>query len=323
MPSQLKLIFIPCEENKYRPKFLAGNFLYYYAIILLILKIIIIPVFIYLPKSLLFADLTEVSLIELTNKNRESLGISTLTESQVLKTAAYLKAKDMLEKDYFSHSSPEGLTPWYWFKASGYNYKYAGENLAIGFLDSEEVNQAWLSSPSHKENILDPNYSEIGIAVLKGDFAGKETTIVVQFFGTSQAKAAVLPAETQQNLPQAAAENENVLPKESAAETGQISIQEVASASKTTKNNLTFNFLSFLSSGYYGLLQGVIYGSLLFITISLFITVFFDIFIYRAFEIQYKDIVLKAASFSVLLIILLSFDKGTILQLIPHNLIIF
>ena len=334
---KLKLIFIPCEGNKYRPEFLGSKFLYYYVILLLALKIVIVPFFAYLPKSAFFADLTKTTLIELTNKTRESLGLQPLKENSTLDEAAYLKAKDMLEKDYFSHQSPEGTTPWYWFKEAGYNYQFAGENLAIGFLDSGEVHQAWLESPSHKKNILNSNYNEMGVAVLKGNFQGGENTVVVQLFGATQTTISAVktetpseapseaPAETPTEATQTAAVGEEVAAGEAQekAVSGEISYQASQKASEDVKDTFTFNLFSFLTSDYYNFLQRIIYGSLIFILISLFITVFFDIFIYRAFQIQYKDIALKAVGFSVLLVVLLFFDKGTIINLIPHSFNIY
>lgn len=315
---KLKLIFIPCRENKYRPKFLEGKFLFYYAILLLVLKIIIVPFFLYFPKTIFFADLTKTALVEFTNTTRESLGFQALKENPILNEAAYLKAKDMLEKDYFAHNSPEGITPWYWFQKIGYNYNFAGENLAIGFLDSEEVNQAWLDSPSHRRNLLNPNYNEIGIAVIKGEFQGRETAVVVQLFGAPKVQAQVAKANGQ--LPQEEVSTETIPapPKEAPS-------KEILSTLKENENKggLTFNFLSFLASDYYNLLQKIIYGSLIFVIISLLVTVFCDIFIYRRFEIQYKDMVFKTIGFSILLILLLFFDKGTVIQLIPHNFSIY
>ena len=330
---KLNLIFVPNEENNYRPKFLDSKILYYYVILLLILKIAIVSPFIFcLPRSLFSADLTKTDLIKLTNVTRESLGFQPLKESPVLEEAAYLKAEDMIENDYFAHQSPTGISPWHWFREAGYNYQFAGENLAIGFFESEEVNKAWIDSLSHKRNLLNPNYSEIGIAVLKGDFQGKETSVVVQLFGTPKTavekKEEVVPKEE--------------VPKEEVAEEGTTtSIVEEETATTSTsvavvstqpkevlsvfqepenKNTLAFHFFSFLSSEYYNLLQKIVYGSLAFIIISLLITFLFDIFVYQKYAIQYKDIIFKIIGLSALLIILpfFDFDKGTIAQLIAH-----
>ncbi len=322
--SELKCLFLPCAENKYRPKFLDGNFLYGFTILLLVLEFAAIPFFIYLPKTGFFADLTKTSLIQLANFARESLGYQPLTENQRLDQAAYLKAKDILDKDYFAHSSPEGTTPWFWFQEAGYDYKYAGENLAIGFLESEEVNQAWLDSPLHKKNILNANYGEIGLAVVSGEFQGKQTTVVVQLFGSPKTKA---PAAAKTNpVPLKAVESatETAPAKVASDQSGsQPKVVLSALGEAGRKGGFKMSFLSFFASDYYNLLQKIIFGFLVFIIILLINTVLFDMFVYRAYEIQYKDILLKTLGFCLILVILLHFDKGSIIQLIPHDFRIY
>ena len=180
---KIKLIFIPCEENHYRPGILQSNFLPFLLLFLFFLKFIIIPFLIYFPNANLFADVSKAVLIELTNKERQELGLNLLKENSKLNQAALLKAQDILTYDYFAHQSPQGKTPWHWIKKANYNYQTAGENLGIGFLDSTEVHQEWNNSPSHKANLLNPKYQEIGIAIVKGNFQGNDATIVVQLFG--------------------------------------------------------------------------------------------------------------------------------------------
>ena len=133
------IIFIPNKENNYRPKFLESNFLIYYLVFLLILKIITFTVLVHFPNTIFFADISHSNLIRLTNEERGLMGISSLRESELLNQAAYLKAQDMMDQNYFSHQSPLGITPWHWFEQAGYDYSVAGENLGIGFLDSEEI----------------------------------------------------------------------------------------------------------------------------------------------------------------------------------------
>ena len=322
--AKLRRLFLPCPDNNYRPEFLKSRFLYYYAVLLLILEFTAFPFFTYLPKTGFFADLTKTSLIQLANFERESLGYQPLAENQILDRAAYLKAKDMLDKDYFAHNSPEGTTPWFWFKESGYDYKYAGENLAIGFLESEEVNQAWLDSPSHRKNILNTNYSEIGLAVLSGEFQGKQTTVVVQLFGSPKTNApvAVKTNPASSKVVESATET---TPAELAPEQSANQSKEVLSAFEETeqKNSFMIGLLSFFVSDYYNLLQKIIFGFLVFTIILLINAVLFDIFVYRAYEIQYKDILLKTLGFCLLLVILLHFDKSSMIQLIPHDLRIY
>src|SRR3990172_67297 len=135
------------------------------------------------PQTVL-AQISTNSIFSLTNSARLDNRVAPLSINSKLNQAAAAKANDMLAKDYFAHSSPEGLTSWYWFKLVGYNYRTAGENLAIDFEDSNTVFAAWMNSPSHRANILDPDFNEIGIAVMSGEFSGSNTTVVVQMFGT-------------------------------------------------------------------------------------------------------------------------------------------
>lgn len=105
-------------------------------------------------------------------------------ENVKLSKAAGDKAADMLEHSYFSHNSPEGLTPWHWIDKEQYDYDYAGENLAMDFLSPEKMHQAWLDSPTHRANILNEKYKEIGVAVEKGKINGHDTILVVVLFGS-------------------------------------------------------------------------------------------------------------------------------------------
>jgi hypothetical protein len=106
-----------------------------------------------------------------------------------------MKAEHMAEHEYFAHVSPDGIDPWYWFHRSGYKFEKAGENLAINFVDSGDVNRAWMDSPGHRANILNGNFTEIGIAAVSGTYKGKKTIYVVQLFGTpASAPVAAAPA---------------------------------------------------------------------------------------------------------------------------------
>lgn len=123
-------------------------------------------------------------LIGFTNDDRTAQGLDALTPDDVLAKAAQLKAEDMAAKGYFAHVSPEGKTPWYWLDQVGYPYSYAGENLAIDFKDSKEVEDAWMASPAHHANIVKPQYTRIGIGTAEGMYEGQKTTFVVQYFAS-------------------------------------------------------------------------------------------------------------------------------------------
>lgn len=132
----------------------------------------------------LTSSIVNNTLISLTNDNREANNEPALKENPLLSRAAQLKAEDMAKNGYFSHVSPSGLTPWVWLKNVGYEYSYAGENLAMNFSDSADVVSAWMKSPTHKRNIINGNYKEIGIGVAEGIYNGNRTTFVVQFFAS-------------------------------------------------------------------------------------------------------------------------------------------
>lgn len=119
-----------------------------------------------------------------TNQERAEKQIPELKENPTLTKAAQLKANSMAEKGYFSHTDPEGNSPWYYLNLAGYKYEFAGENLAVNFVESKEVHKAWMNSATHKANIIQPKFTEIGIATAEGVYKGKKAVFVVQFFGT-------------------------------------------------------------------------------------------------------------------------------------------
>jgi hypothetical protein len=142
-------------------------------------------------RSTQLAAVVTATLVDLTNQDREQNKIDGLTVNPLLVEAAQAKANDMAKNSYFAHTSPAGLTPWYWFKQAGYNFTYAGENLAVDFTDSDTVNQAWMNSPEHRANILNSHFTDIGIATAQGIYQGQETAFVVQEF----ASPALSPAQ--------------------------------------------------------------------------------------------------------------------------------
>jgi len=320
---KLKLIFVPGQENNYRPKFLESRVLIWCLLALFILKLITVPFLIYFPKSVFFGAIVKTTLIELLNQERKSSGLQSLKENTVLDNAASLKAQDILEKDYFSHQSPEGVSPWHWFKIAGYNYKIAGENLAIGFLDSGEVNRAWLDSPSHKANLLNSNYKDVGIAVLTGDFQGNETTVVVQLFGTPQQTIAGPKVQTKEQVKKetATATAENAEKEATGTQTLSAEFtsmkKEVVPALKEAQKKAIFNFLSFLTLDYSKVIQIIIYGFLALIILALIINIFIRI------DIQHADLILKALGFIAVLVLFILIDKSVIIKLIPHNFNIY
>ncbi len=139
------------------------------------------------------SNIDQHQLITLTNEQRAKFNLPPVTENSLLDLAAQAKAKNMFEENYWAHYSPSGKDPWGFILSSGYKFSYAGENLARNFYTSSEVVDAWIASPSHKENIVNPKYHDIGIAVVEGVLNGQKTTLVVQMFGSPIEAVAIKP----------------------------------------------------------------------------------------------------------------------------------
>lgn len=129
------------------------------------------------------SNITSVETIDLSNQERIHAGLEPLTHSPLLTSAAHAKATHMFANDYWAHIAPDGTTPWYFIKNANYTYSVAGENLARDFDNTSTMVRAWMDSPTHRDNILNSKYTDIGIAVVNGKLDGVETTLVVQMFG--------------------------------------------------------------------------------------------------------------------------------------------
>jgi len=196
MKKMLKKYFIPHEGNDHRPHFLRWEATMAVAGIILFCEIVFLAgVGFGVSGFRLFGEILSNVLVEQTNAERVTHDLSFLTASAVLEDAAQMKADDMAQKGYFAHTSPEGITPWYWFSEAGYGFSYAGENLAVNFVDSRDVTNAWMNSPKHRDNILGANFTEIGIATSRGVYEGREAVFVVQMFG-KPARVAAAQTET-------------------------------------------------------------------------------------------------------------------------------
>jgi uncharacterized protein YkwD len=178
--------FVPTQENGYKPYLLRTKALSILTLTLFIFNLII-------PATAEASSLTAENVIRETNEQRQKYNLGKLTSNVKLTTAALAKANNMFEEQYWDHFGPNGETPWQFIIATEYDYTYAGENLAKGFDTSEGVVQAWLASPTHRENLLSGNYKDIGIAVVKGELQGEEVYLVVQMFGN-------LTQETEENV---------------------------------------------------------------------------------------------------------------------------
>lgn len=130
------------------------------------------------------AHLTQEGVINETNIRREQNNLQALSENDKLDEAATEKMNDLFDKQYFAHVSPTGQDPAYWVNKVGYSYIIIGENLALGDFDNDKaLVDAWMASPGHRANILNKKFTEIGVAVGKRNYQGRETWIAVQEFG--------------------------------------------------------------------------------------------------------------------------------------------
>lgn len=193
----LKHYVVPTPQNAYRPHLLGHGWLLTFLALSLMAEGFLVANLVsrQSPHNFLAAVIgTEI--ISLTNTQRQVQHLGTLREHPLLAAAAKRKAEDMVARGYFAHTAPDGKTPWQWLTEVGYDYRYAGENLAVRFIDSSDVVAAWMNSPSHRANIVKAPYTDIGVAVVQGLYQGRDATYVVQFFGSSRAAgAAALQAQ--------------------------------------------------------------------------------------------------------------------------------
>jgi uncharacterized protein YkwD len=178
-------LFLPHHTNNQRAKILHPSVLSLIIFVFAVFQISLSQVSRTLPQILGFASQIPASeIVRLTNIQRSNHNLSALKLDAKLSAAAAQKASDMFAKNYWSHVSPSGTQPWFFITQSGYSYRFAGENLARDFSDPDSVVVAWMNSASHKDNLLNTRYEDIGVAVVDGQLEGRETTLVVQMFGT-------------------------------------------------------------------------------------------------------------------------------------------
>ncbi|MBA9041667.1 putative YkwD family protein [Bacillus aryabhattai] len=111
----------------------------------------------------------EQKVVDLVNQEREKQGLKPLTLNKKLSDVARTKSKDMMDKGYFDHNSPTYGSPFDMMKQFGIEYTTAGENIAKGQQSPEDVMNAWMNSEGHRKNILNPDFTEIGVGYVKGD----------------------------------------------------------------------------------------------------------------------------------------------------------
>ncbi len=213
MLRKVKHSFIPYEGNNFYPRFKKPKALGIVLILLLGIQVFLNFTVSTTPKILGFAtDIHVDNIIALSNSEREEKGLPPLEINPVLSKAAKLKAEYMFKHDFWAHVAPDGTTPWDFFKIVDYDFYFAGENLARDFNTSQGVVRGWMNSSSHRENILNSDFEEIGVAVVNGELDGEETTLVVQLFGTPLGAAVVAATPEEPAVPRVSVEEVELTP---------------------------------------------------------------------------------------------------------------
>lgn len=190
----LKHLLTPQYTNNQRAKLLHNSSLFLIVCLLLISSFAIGIIKTNSHSVLgLTANISAQDLLTLTNQARQANGLGPLALNNQLAQAAAGKAEDMFTNNYWAHISPSGVTPWDFIRGAGYNYQYAGENLARGYGSANDAMNAWMASPEHRANILSSNYTDVGFAVAEGNLTGDTgTVLIVEEFGK--------PVSTQQTV---------------------------------------------------------------------------------------------------------------------------
>ena len=191
--------FIPHQKNNHRAKLLHNISLFVLIVAVGLTSTLAVVIHKTHPEVLgISYQVSDVELLNLTNYERAQVGQPPLTLNTQLTEAAKKKSAHMFANNYWAHFAPDGTSPWDFIRGEGYNYTYAGENLAKGFTTSYDAVKAWMKSPTHKANILSPNYREVGFAVAEGRLQGEDTVLIVQEFG---AREGIGEVQGSNNLP--------------------------------------------------------------------------------------------------------------------------
>ena len=185
--------FIPHKGNDHHPKILRKKPLFAVLALALLFKVSLVSYlfFIYPNDGSMNEDI-QMGVFNMLNGERAANGLEPLELNQSLLASATDKAEDMIVNNYFAHESLDGRMPWDFVSRRDYPYLFIGENLGMSFSSALSVHNALMNSPSHKKNILNENYTDIGVIVKRGVINGKDTNILVQLFGTEK-KVEMIP----------------------------------------------------------------------------------------------------------------------------------
>jgi hypothetical protein len=183
---RIKHFLVPHKGNRYKPGLFAKETIALIALLILLAEgAYFVQSTVVMRNSGFLAVVLPAALTELANQDRLLAGLDALTVDPALAVAAKAKADDMAAKGYFAHTSPEGKSMRDWLSAAGYQYTYAGENLAVDFTESADVERAWMNSPTHRANLLKAEYTRVGYGVAEGMYEGRRVVFVAQYFATT------------------------------------------------------------------------------------------------------------------------------------------
>ena len=203
-------LLVPHKGNQYRPQLIRIHSIIAMLLLVLVLQVaygyITTGKFEVLGRS---SNITTQELLDDTNAEREKQGLGSLQLNSKLSQAAYLKAQDMMTNGYWAHTSPSGVTPWYWLGQVGYDYSVAGENLAKNYPSADATVAAWMASATHRDNIMNTSYTDVGFAILNGTLSGKETTLVVAYYGEEMSATVSKDSDSESSGAQVQTEDES------------------------------------------------------------------------------------------------------------------
>lgn len=140
-------------------------------------------------------------ILQYTNIERVKYGLKPLTLNTKLSDSALVKVEDMFTLQYFEHTSPTGKTAADLVRAEDYDFQSVGENLALGdFGTDQNLVTAWMNSPLHRKNILNPKFTELGLAVARSTYKKEIQWLAVQHFGKPAPVCDTVPSSIKEKV---------------------------------------------------------------------------------------------------------------------------
>jgi len=321
-------VFIPHEGNDHKPRALRPKTLIGYVLIAIMVKLVVTGfLFITYPTPAELAAIISANMISLVNQSRVEAGVEPLKENFVLAEFAQAKGEDMVTRDYFAHNTPEGKRPWQWINRSEYDYIYAGENLAMDFTSAEVVHSAFMRSPTHRKNILNPKYKEVGMAVLKGELDGHQTTLLVEFFATQRkdlsSLASIQPIEPEFQEPEAAP---NIFEETAANVAGEETSSPLEQASELIPAGFASEGIIVVATDQKtskALVDLVIeYSNIFFIAFLIFVLISLALNIFVKIKVQHSSVILQSIVVIALLVSMILVKFHFVEQVAPQILIL-